>query len=270
MSVLKRHHVSQAGTGTQAMVFVHGFGCDQQMWQLVAPAFEAEYRVVLLDLVGAGNSDLTAYDPVRYGTLAAHAEDVREVLQTLDLHDVVFVGHSVSTMIGVLAAVQEPARFARLILVAPSPRYINEGSYIGGFELGDVEEMLEAMDNNYLGWVAEFAPVVTGNSDRPELSARLSNSFCRTDPSIARHFAEVTFLSDHRADLRHVRTPALVLQSARDKLAPQAVGSYVHEQLTGSQLVVIDSSGHCPHLSAPQATIAALRAYLQGAPAQPA
>jgi sigma-B regulation protein RsbQ len=263
MNVLKRHHVSVSGTGPQAMVFVHGFGCDQHMWRLVAPAFEAQYQVVLLDLVGAGGSDLTVYHSARYDSLVAHAEDVREVLQVLNLHNVVFVGHSVSAMIGVLAAAQEPARFARLVLVGPSPRYINEGAYTGGFETADIEELLDAMDSNYLGWSAAFAPVIMANPDQPELATELANSFCRTDPAIARHFAGVTFRSDNRADLRHVRTPALVLQSARDVIAPLAVGAYVHEQLAGSQLVVLNTTGHCPHISAPQATIAAMRAYLR-------
>jgi len=262
MDALKRHHVRVSGTGPQAILFVHGFGCDQHMWRLVAPAFEAAYRVVLLDLVGAGNSDLTAYDPARYSTLAAHAEDVREVLQALDLHDVVFVGHSVSAMIGVLAAIQAPARFAQLVLVAPSPRYINEGDYTGGFEAADIEELLEAMASNYLGWSMAFAPVIMGQPDQPELATELANSFCRTDPAIARHFAGVTFRGDERADLRRVSTPTLILQSARDLIAPLSVGTYMHQQLAGSQLVVLDTTGHCPHLSAPQATIAAIRAYL--------
>jgi sigma-B regulation protein RsbQ len=265
MNVLKRHRVSVSGSGAQAMVFVHGFGCDQHMWQLVAPAFEAQYQVVLLDLVGAGGYDLTAYHPARYANLAAHAEDVCEVLQALDLKDVIFVGHSVSAMIGVLAAAQEPARFARLVLVAPSPHYLNEGDYTGGFEPADIDELLDTMDSNYLGWSAAFAPIVMANADQPQLAASLANSFCRTDPAIARHFAGVTFRSDNRADLRHVRTPALVLQSARDRIAPLAVGAYVHAQLAGSQLVVLNTTGHCPHISAPQVTIAAMRAYLQPA-----
>lgn len=267
MDVLERHRVRVSGTGSQTLLFVHGFGCDQHMWRLVAPAFEAEYRVVLLDLVGAGGSDLTAYDPARYSTLDAHAEDVREVLHALDARDVVFVGHSVSAIIGVLAAAQEPARFAYLVLVAPSPRYLNDSSYHGGFEPGDIEELLEAMDTNYLGWSATFAPVVMRHPDQPELAAGLANSFCRTDPAIARHFAGVTFRGDNRADLRRVRTPSLIVQSAHDLLAPLAVGTYLHEHLAGSQLVVLNTSGHCPHVSAPQLTIAALRAYLH--PAQP-
>jgi sigma-B regulation protein RsbQ len=270
MDVLKRHRVSVSGTGFQALVFVHGFGCDQHMWRLVAPAFEAEYRVVLLDLVGAGGSDLAAYDPARYSTLDAHAEDVREVLRALDLREVVFVGHSVSAMIGVLAAVQEPTRFAHLVLIAPSPHYLNTEDYTGGFEPEDIAELLEAIDTNYLGWSAAFAPVVMANPDQPELAAGLANSFCRTDPAIARHFAGVTFLSDNRADLRYVRTPSLILQSARDLLAPLAVGTYLHQQLAGSQLVVLNTSGHCPHVSDPEATIVAIRAYLQAAHALPA
>ena len=262
MNALQRHHVRVSGTGSQAIVFVHGFGCDQHMWRFVVPAFEAAYRVVLLDLVGAGHSDLTAYDPARYSTLAAHAEDVRAVLQALELHDVVFVGHSVSAMIGVLAAIQEPARFARLVLVTPSPRYLNDGDYTGGFEAADIDELLDVMDSNYLGWAAASAPVIMAHPEQPALAAELANSFCRTDPAIARHFAAVTFRGDERAELPRVRTPALILQSARDLLAPLSVGTYVHEHLAGSELVVLDTTGHCPHLSAPQAIIAAIQAYL--------
>jgi sigma-B regulation protein RsbQ len=266
MDVLKRNNVTVSGSGQQAMVFVHGFGCDQRMWRLVAPAFEGRYRVVLLDLVGAGSSDLSAYDPARYSTLAAHAEDVLEVMRALDLTRAIFVGHSVSAMIGVLAANIEPARFERLVLVGPSPRYINDGSYVGGFEQGDIEELLEAMDSNYLGWSGYITPVIMGHPDRPELAAELNNSFCRTDPTIARHFARVTFLSDNRADLRQLATQALILQCAQDVIAPPAVGAYVHRQLPGSQLVVLDTSGHCPHLSAPLATIAAINRFLLSAP----
>ena len=233
------------------------------MWRLVAPAFESNYRVVLLDLVGAGQSDLTAYDPARYATLEAHAEDVLAVMRALDLHNAVLVGHSVSAMIGVLAAIREPARFARLVLVAPSPRFLNEAGYLGGFEPADIAELLDTMDNNYLGWSAAIAPVIMSHPDRPELSAELNNSFCRTDPTIARHFARVTFLTDNRADLPRLRTPALILQCAHDVLAPQAVGNYLHEQLPNSQLVVLDTSGHCPHLSAPAATIAAINRFLK-------
>ncbi|MCC3155392.1 alpha/beta hydrolase [Hymenobacter sp. BT770] len=262
MNVLKRNNVNVSGTGTQPMVFVHGFGCNQHMWRLVAPAFESRYRVVLLDLVGAGQSDLAAYDPARYTTLEAHAQDVLDVVHALDLHDVVLVGHSVSAMISVLAAIREPERFAKLVLVTPSPRYLNDVGYTGGFEPGDIKELLDTMDDNYLGWSTAMTPAIMGHPERPELSAELNNSFCNTDPAIARHFARVTFLSDNRADLPRLRTPALILQCADDVLAPQVVGTYLHQQLRHSELVVLDTSGHCPHLSEPQATIAAMDLFL--------
>jgi sigma-B regulation protein RsbQ len=262
MDILQRHNVSVSGTGDQTLVFVHGFGCDQFMWRFVAPAFADRYRVVLLDLLGAGHSDLAAYSPDRYATLDAHAADLLAVLHALDIPQAVVIGHSVSAMIGVLAAVQEPARVSKLVLVAPSPRFLNDEGYTGGFERADIEELLEAMDNNYLGWASAITPVIMGHPERPELTVELNNSFCRTDPTIARHFARVTFLSDHRADLPLVRTPTLILQCASDALAPQVVGTYIQQHLPGSQLVVIDTTGHCPHLSAPQSTAAAIEQFL--------
>lgn len=266
MDVLKRNNVRVSGSGPRAMVFVHGFGCDQRMWRLLAPAFATRYRVVLLDLVGAGQSDLTAYDPARYGTLEAYADDILDVIRALELQDVIYVGHSVSAMIGVLAAIRDPAAFSRLVLVAPSPRYINDTGYVGGFEPADIEELLDTMDENYLGWSAAITPVIMGHPDRPELTQELNSSFCSTDPTIARHFARVTFLSDNRADLPRVRIPALVLQCAYDVLAPRAVGEYVHRHLPQSELVVLDTSGHCPHLSAPLATIVAIDDFLEATP----
>lgn len=266
MDVLKRNNVTVFGAGTQAMVFVHGFGCSQQMWQLLAPDFSTDYRVVLLDLVGAGQSNLAAYDPAQYSSLDAHAEDVLAVLRALHLHDVVLVGHSVGAMIAMLAAIEEPDRVAQLVLLTPSPRYLNDVGYTGGFEPADINELLEDMGNNYLGWSGGFAPVVMGHPDRPELTAELSSSFCRTDPAIAQHFARVTFLSDNRADLPLVRTPSLILQCLHDAIAPLAVGTYMHQHLPGSTLVVLDTSGHCPHLSAPQATSAAIQEFLRSTP----
>ena len=263
MNALRRNNVIVSGYGTQAMVFVHGFGCDQRMWRLVAPAFEAHYQVVLLDLVGSGGSDLASYEPARYNSLAAHADDVLAVIHELGLHNVIFVGHSVSAMIGVLAANREPKRFERLVLVAPSPRYINDEAYVGGFEQADIEALLEAMDDNYLGWSGAITPVIMGHPDRPELAAELNNNFCSTEPAIARHFARVTFLSDNRADLPRVHIPALILQCAHDVIAPLAVGTYLHRHLAESELIVLDTSGHCPHLSVPQATIAAINHFLR-------
>ncbi|MCB2377997.1 alpha/beta hydrolase [Hymenobacter sp. BT635] len=267
MTSLERNNVKVLGAGEQAMVFVHGFGCDQHMWRLVAPAFESYYRTVLLDLVGAGQSALAAYDPARYATLQAHADDILAVLAELNLRDVVLVGHSVSAMIVMLAAIEEPERVARLVFVAPSPRYLNDGGYTGGFEPADIDELLEAMDSNYLGWSGSITPVIMGHPERPELAQELNNSFCRTDPTIARHFARVTFLSDNRADLPRLRRPSLIVQCAYDALAPRAVGDYLHRQLPGSTLVVIDTSGHCPHLSAPKATIGAIEHFLAVEPA---
>jgi sigma-B regulation protein RsbQ len=244
------------------MIFAHGFGCDQNMWRHVWPAFADDHRIVLFDHVGLGGSDVSAYDRDRYSSLNGYAADVLEICEELDLRDVVFVGHSVSAMIGVLAAVREPERFGALILVGPSPRYIDDDGYTGGFTRADIDELLASLDSNYLGWSSAMAPVIVGNPDRPELGEELTNSFCRADPEIARHFAHVTFLSDNRADLGRVRTPALVLQCAQDVIAPQAVGDYVHRSLPGSELVLLDATGHCPNLSAPQETIAAIRTYL--------
>ncbi len=261
--VLTRNNVTVAGRPDgQPMVFAHGFGCDQNMWRFVTPAFEGDYRIVLFDLVGLGGSDWSAYDPARYGSLAGYADDVLEISRALELTDIVFVGHSVSSMIGALAAVEEPERFARLVMVGPSPRYINDSDYAGGFSLTDIEGLLESLDSNYLGWSAATAPAIMGNSDRPELGTELTNSFCRTDPDIARHFARVTFRSDNRADLPEVRTPTLILQCSEDVIAPDPVGEYVHRAIDRSTLVRLRATGHCPNLSAPEETIAAIRSFL--------
>jgi sigma-B regulation protein RsbQ len=262
MRVAQRNNIKVSGRGTKPMLFAHGFGCDQNMWRLVAPAFEDGHKVILFDHVGAGRSDLSAYSRAKYGTLDGYAEDVLEICRELDLTGVVFVGHSVSAMIGVLAAIREPERFDALVLVGPSPRYINDDGYVGGFAREDIEELLDTLDGNYLGWSSAMAPVIMGNPDRPELAAELANSFCRTDPEIARHFARVTFLSDNRADLPRVRTRSLVLQCPEDAIAPLAVGEYVHRHLVDSRLVVMRATGHCPNLSAAEETIAAMRAFL--------
>jgi sigma-B regulation protein RsbQ len=263
LSVAARNNVSLSGRRSgRPLLFAHGFGCDQHMWKDVAPAFEDEYRVVLFDHVGAGGSDLSAWNPSKYGTLEGYADDVLELCRELELHDVVFVGHSVSSVIGVLAAAKEPARFGKLVLIGPSPRYIDDEDYVGGFAREDIEGLLDSLDSNYLGWAQAFAPVIMGSDQPAELQDELTNSFCRTDPEIARHFARVTFLSDNRADLERVTTPTLVLQCAEDVIAPQAVGEYVHRQISGSELVLMEATGHCPNLSAPEETIAAIRDFL--------
>jgi sigma-B regulation protein RsbQ len=260
--VLLRNNVHVSGRGTQPMLFAHGFGCDQHMWRFITPAFEDDYRVVLFDYVGAGKSDLAAYDPARYASLDGYARDVLDVVHALDLRDVVFVGHSVSAMVGVLAANAEPDRFARLILIGPSPRYVNDPPYVGGFERADVEGLLETMDRNYIGWANFLAPQIMANGERPELGAELTESFCSTDPVIARRFAEATFLSDNRDDLRGVRVPSLILQCSEDIIAPNDVGEYVHRETPGSTLRVMRATGHCPHMSAPDETVALMKEYL--------
>jgi sigma-B regulation protein RsbQ len=267
MTVTERCNVNVSGVaGAQPMVFAHGFGCDQNMWRLVAPNFETDFRVVLFDHVGAGRSDTSAFDPDRYGSLAGYADDVLQICAELDLHDVIFVGHSVSAMIGALAVAAEPDRFAKLVMVGPSPRYIDDDSYAGGFSFEDIDEMLESLDSNFLGWSAAITPVIMGNPERPELAAELNNSFCRSDPDIARQFARVTFLSDNRADLAKVTVPTLILQCRNDVIAPIEVGEYVHRAIAGSSMVVLDATGHCPNLSAPAETSAAIAAFVRASP----
>ncbi|MDO7848446.1 alpha/beta hydrolase [Hymenobacter sp. M29] len=265
-SILERSHVTISGaTGPNkpTIVFLHGLGGDQSDWRLVAPHFEDQYQVVLLDLIGAGQSDLTAYQPTaKHGSLAGHADDLLEVLSALAVHDVVFVGHSVASMIGVIAAVREPQRFSRMVLVSPSPRFINEKGYNGGFEQKDINELLAAMEGDYNGWANGFAPVMMGQQESPELVMGLTNSFVRTNPEIAKHFARVTFFSDTRAELGFLTIPTLIVQSAHDIIAPLAVGHYINEQLADSRMKVIETGGHCPHLSAPQQTLSAMDHFL--------
>jgi sigma-B regulation protein RsbQ len=254
--------VKAHGIARRAMVFAHGFGCDQNMWRFVAPAFEKDFRIVLFDHVGAGGSDLSAYSRDKYSSLRGYADDVVEIGEALNVQDAIFVGHSVSAMIGILAAAKAADMFSRLVLVGPSPRYINDGDYVGGFSAAQIEELLEFLDSNHMGWSQAMAPMIMGNADRPELGEELTNSFCRTDPEIAKHFARTTFMSDNRADLAKVKAKSLILQCSDDIIAPNCVGEYVHEHLQNSELVVMRATGHCPNLSAPDETIAAIRAFV--------
>src|SRR3954468_18446672 len=255
MSVLQRNNVRIQGQGERAMMFAHGFGCDQNMWRFVEPAFRDSFRTILFDLVGAGGSDLSAWSKEKYSKLEGYAGDVIEIGRELKLHDAVFVGHSVSAMIGAIAAARSPGMFSDLVMIGPSPRYIDDAGYVGGFSASQIEELLEFLDSNHMGWSRAMAPAIMGNPGRPELGEELSNSFCRTDPDIARHFAHTTFTSDNRADLAKVKARTLVLQCSEDIIAPLAVGTYVHEQIPGSQFVVMNATGHCPNLSAPEETI---------------
>ena len=262
-TAIHRSNVTLSGVEDgQPMMFAHGFGCDQSMWRTVAGRFEDSHAVVLFDLMGFGGSDSSQYDPRSYTSLDDYATDVLAVIEELDLDDVVFVGHSVSAMIGVLAANRAPERFASLVLVGPSPRYIDDAGYHGGFEREDIDGLLETMETDYLGWSAAMAPAIMGTPRAPELGEELTASFCRVDPKVARDFARITFLSDNRADLEQLRVPTLILQCSEDILAPPAVGAYVHDRVPGSELVLLDATGHCPNVSAPDETERAIRAFV--------
>jgi sigma-B regulation protein RsbQ len=263
VSALERNNVTLHGAPERPpMMFAHGFGCDQTMWRFVWPAFGDDHRIVLFDYVGYGGSDASAFTESRYSSLDGYASDVLAICDELDLDDVVFVGHSVSAMIGVLAANARPERFARLVLVGPSPRYLDDEGYVGGFSEEDINGLLASLESNYLGWSSAMAPVIVGNPDRPELGEELTNSFCRADPAIAAVFARATFLADNRRDLEQVPVPSLVLQSSEDVIAPRPVGEYVHDRLPDSRLVVLSATGHCPNLSAPAETVAAIKQFL--------
>jgi sigma-B regulation protein RsbQ len=262
MSVQVRNNVHVSGRGGATMVFSHGFGCDQTMWRYLAPAFEERYRVITYDLVGSGRSDLSAYDRERYASLQGYADDLLQVLDVCATGPVIFVGHSVSAMIGMLATIAAPARFVAQVMVAPSSCYINHPGYVGGFERDDIDELLETMEANYLGWSSSLAPAIMGAPNRPNLREELTDSFCRNDPDIAKHFARVTFLSDHRADLPRSTTPALILQCSEDLIAPRSAGDYLAHHLPRAELHVIDNIGHCPHMSAPTASSRAIEAFL--------
>jgi sigma-B regulation protein RsbQ len=262
MNIIQRNYVHVAGDGPVTMLFAHGFGCDQNMWRILAPQFSSRYRVVLFDLTGSGNSDLSAYDTVKYSRLDGYADDVLDVLDAVGAKETILVGHSVSAMICMLATIARPSQFLAQLMIGPSPYYLNDGDYHGGFERRDIEELLATMDCNYLGWSSSMAPAIMGAPGQPELAEELTNSFCRTDPTIARQFAEVTFLSDLRAQLPLSTVPALILQCSDDLIAPQSVGEYMHRRLPDSELALIDNVGHCPHLSAPHASVDAMRRFL--------
>lgn len=260
--IYSRNNVKSFGKGTQPMMFAHGFGCDQNMWRFITPAFENEYRVILFDYVGAGKSDVGSYNAERYSSLQGYAQDVLDICKELQLSDVIFVGHSVSSMIGLLAALENPEYFSNIIMVGPSPCYINDDNYTGGFEKKDIEGLLETMEKNYIGWANFLAPNIMANKERPELSEELTESFCSTDPVIASQFARATFFSDNRNDLVKLKTPSLILQCSDDIIAPMEVGTYVHQNLPQSELKIMKAKGHCPHMSEPEETIKLIKEYL--------
>jgi sigma-B regulation protein RsbQ len=263
--VIKRNNVTIQGEGTQVMLMAHGYGCDQNMWRFVTPAFRKKYKIVLFDHVGSGKSDISAYDYKKYASLQGYANDIVEICETLNLKNVILIGHSVGAMMGLLAASKAPHLFDNLIMVSPSPRYINDETYHGGFDEADIQELLESLDSNYLGWSSAITPVIMGNADKPELSEELANSFCQNNPEIAKHFANVTFMGDSRNDLSKLTTKTLILQCTSDVIAPEAVGKYVNEQLQNSTIVVMEATGHCPHMSAPKETIEIISKFLANA-----
>jgi len=261
-TVLSRNNVRVGGApGGVPMMFAHGFGCDQNMWRFVEPEFR-DFRTILFDYVGAGGSDFSAYSRERYGSLQGYARDVVEIADELGVRGGVFVGHSVSAMIGAMAAIERPELFDKLVMIGPSPSYIDEEGYTGGFSRAQVEELLEFLDSNHMGWSQAMAPMIMGNPERPELGEELTNSFCATDPEIARNFARATFLSDNRGDLPKIPARTLVLQCSNDVIAPDAVGEYVHRAIPDSTLVRLSATGHCPNLSHPEETVEAIRAFV--------
>jgi sigma-B regulation protein RsbQ len=260
--ILTRNNVKISGKGSQPMIFAHGFGCDQNMWRFITPAFQDDYLIILFDYVGAGKSDIASYHAVKYASLNGYAQDVLDICDALGVQDAIFVGHSVSSMIGLLAAVEKPEYFSQIIMVGPSPCYINKDGYVGGFEHRDIEGLLETMEKNYIGWANFLAPNIMANPERPELGKELTESFCSTDPVIAGQFAKATFFSDNRNDLSKLKTPSLILQCSEDIIAPNVVGEYLHKHLPGSQLRVMNAKGHCPHMSEPEETIGLIKEYL--------
>ncbi|PIQ21765.1 MAG: alpha/beta hydrolase [Cytophagales bacterium CG18_big_fil_WC_8_21_14_2_50_42_9] len=263
--VIKRNNVRIIGQGEQSIIFAHGFGCSQNVWRHLVDVYKTKFKLILFDFVGAGQSDLNAYDIKKYSSLDGYTKDVLEILEALNIKNALYIGHSVSCMIGVKAAIAQPSYFSKLIFVSPSPCYINDEEYIGGLDKEDLKNLLELMDNNYLGWSSFLAPQVMGNLDRPELGEELVSNFCATDPDIAKEFARVTFLSDNRSDLVKLQTDSLTLQCSKDILAPLAVGYYLEKKAKGNTLKILEATGHCPHLSAPEEVIAAISAYINGA-----
>ncbi len=266
MSVTQRNNVRVTGEGPYTMVFAHGFGCDQSVWRLLTPSFSQHCRIVTFDLVGCGKSDLSAYDRQKYSLLDGYADDLLEIAEAFSDQPVLLVGHSVSAMIGLLADIRAPEQFAAHMMVSPSPSYINDGDYVGGFTRQDIESLLETIEANYLGWSSTVAPVIMGAPGQPELGVELTNSFCRTDPEIAKQFARVTFLSDNRSDLVRLHKPTLILQSSEDIIAPRSVGDYLSQTIPNATLRIIENLGHCPHLSEPAASASAMWEFMAGLP----
>lgn len=262
--VVERNNVTITGEGEIPIMFAHGFGCDKHMWRFITPAFKDDFKIILFDYVGSGNSDISAYESERYGTLDGYAQDILDIIHALELDEVIFVGHSVSSIIGALASIEEPQKFKHLVMIGPSPCYLNDPpDYYGGYDRSTIEELLQLMEKNYIGWANFFAPEVMKNEDKPELTEELEESFCSTDPVIAHEFAKATFLADNREDLPEIDVPVLIIQCENDSIAPLSIGKYVHSQIKESTLEVLPANGHCPHMSDPELTIEAIGNYLE-------
>jgi sigma-B regulation protein RsbQ len=231
------------------------------MWKFLLPHFVTRMRVITYDLIGAGQSDLGSYDREKYASLWGYAADLNQIIDAYGQGAVIVAGHSVSAMIGVLAERQRPGRIAGLVMIGGSPCYVDSGTYTGGFSRDEVHTLLSVIDENYLGWSSSMAPVLMGASGQPALEQELLSSFCRTDAQIARHFARVIFLSDHRQEVDGLHLPTLILQSTDDPVVPVAVGEYLHRVLPASQLILVDNMGHYPQLSAPSACSAAMDGF---------
>lgn len=262
VNVLQRNNVKVSGQGTTPIIFGHGFGCDQLVWNGVIEAFENEYKVITYDYVGSGKSDKSAYTKERYSTLYGYKEDLLEICDALEDSNFIFVGHSVSSMIGMLASIERPELFSKVVMIGPSPHYLNEPGYRGGFERSDISELLDMMEVNYKEWAKYLAPVVMSNEDRPELAEDFEQMLCSNDPQIARQFAEVTFTSDMREELGKLQVPTLIMQTQFDAIAPLEVGQYVHDHIPQSHLVVMKAMGHNPHISDAGETAAVIKEYL--------
>jgi sigma-B regulation protein RsbQ len=261
-ALIKRNNIHLSGTGGKVLFFLHGFGCSQLMWRYIVPSFEKEYTIILIDLVGCGASDETAYDFNKYNTLDGYANDILEICNDLSLKEVILIGHSVSAMIATLAVNKQPAVFNKLIMLCPSPRYINDENYEGGFQQTDIDEMVKLLNQYYLGWAANIAPVIVGNNSQPNVTKELSDSFCNNNPEIASHFAKVAFMGDNRNDIKNIKTETLIIQSANDHIAPLQVGNYLHQNIPFSKFVVIDTVGHTPHLCNPNLVIESIRNFI--------
>ncbi|MFJ5717921.1 alpha/beta fold hydrolase [Neobacillus sp. NPDC093127] len=263
IDVMKRNNVKVMGQGEQTIMFAHGFGCDQSMWQYIAPTFAEKYRIILFDYTGSGNSDITAYQSEKYSTLHGYMQDVLDIIEEMDLQQILFIGHSISSMIGMLAAIERPDYFDKLIMIGPSPCYLNDtDGYVGGFEQSDIKELLALMEMNFAGWASYMAPFAMDQSKDPKLTQELENSFVSTNPRIAREFAEVTFFSDYRTSVPSVTVPTLIIQCSNDSIVPIEVGEYLHKHLQNSTLQIIDARGHYPHISQPLETTEIIIDYL--------